>query len=387
MNALQWKKASNFEVGSFAGKLGLQQRVLPFYRAEFFDTLAAACEGGLELFAGYPQPEESIQVINQLDAAFLTPAKNLHFGRVSSPVYFLWQRGLIPWLKRWDPDVLILEANPRYFSNRRAIQWMHARKRPVIGWGLGAPPIAGQSLAEFQRRLRQGYLLSCDALIAYSQRGAQEFQELGFPKSRIFVATNAVAPPPRSPPPERAASFSDQPVVLFIGRLQARKRIDNLLHACAGLPASLQPRLVIVGEGPAREELQNLAKEIYPAAEFPGSRQAEELEPYFQRADLFVLPGTGGLAVQEAMAHGLPVLVAEADGTQGDMVRPENGWLIPPGDLGALQNTLQEALSDPVRLRRMGDQSYRIAEQEVNILAMAQVFLRAIEAVQSITRG
>ena len=386
MNA-PYREAILKDKEKFQGRLGVQQRVLPAYRVAFFDMLASACEGGMHLFAGAPRPEESIQVADELEVARYSLAHNLSFLQVNSPIYFLWQRGLIQWLKRLDPDALVLEANPRYLSNRRAIRWMHARGHPVIGWGLGAPPITDNFLADIQRELRSSFLLSCDALIAYSQRGAEEYRALGFPAEKIFVASNAVSPPPDSPPPERPPLFAHQPVVLFIGRLQARKRIDNLLRTCAGLPSALQPRLVIVGDGPAREELQNLAREIYPNADFPGSRRGKELEPYFQQADLFVLPGTGGLAVQEAMAHGLPVLVAEGDGTQADMVRPENGWLIPPGDDNALGQTLQAALSDPGRLRRMGLQSYRIAEREVNIQAMVQVFLRAIHTVRSFSRG
>ena len=82
--------------------------------------------------------------------------------------------------------------------------------------------------------------------------------------------------------------------------------------------------------------MEALAKQIYPSAEFIGAKHGDELKPYFAEADLFVLPGTGGLAVQEAMSHGLPVIVAKGDGTQDDLVRAENGWQIPPGDYGAL---------------------------------------------------
>jgi glycosyltransferase involved in cell wall biosynthesis len=102
------------------------------------------------------------------------------------------------------------------------------------------------------------------------------------------------------------------------------------------------------------------------------------LEPIFAGADLFVLPGTGGLAVQEAMAHGLPIIVARGDGTQDDLVREGNGWQIPPGDHSALANALGEALSDPAKLRRMGEESFRIASAEINLEAMADAFVHAL---------
>ena len=97
-------------------------------------------------------------------------------------------------------------------------------------------------------------------------------------------------------------------------------------------------------------------------------------------ADLFVLPGTGGLAVQEAMVYGLPVVVAEGDGTQEDLVRSENGWLIPANDENALSSALEEALIDPVRLRKMGAASFKIVQNEINIEQMVNVFVEAINS-------
>ena len=172
----------------------------------------------------------------------------------------------------------------------------------------------------------------------------------------------------------------DRATILFVGRFQARKRIDSLLRACAEMPEP-RPRLVVVGEGPEREKLEALAGEIYPYAEFVGAKHGDALKPYFAEADLFVLPGTGGLAVQEAMSHGLPVIVAKGDGTQDDLVRAENGWQIPPGDYDALVSTMREALSDVERLRKMGEESYRIVSQDINLEKMVDVFVGALNSV------
>jgi glycosyltransferase involved in cell wall biosynthesis len=217
-----------------------------------------------------------------------------------------------------------------------------------------------------------------DGVVAYSQRGAEEYRAHGIPEDRVFVATNAVVSFPEGPAPARPDHFVGQPGVLFVGRLQERKRIDMLLCACASLPADLQPQLWIVGDGPAKDGLQSLAKEIYPQADFAGSKHGPDLEAYFGKADLFVLPGTGGLAVQQAMAYALPVIVAEGDGTQDDLVRPGNGWRVSPGVQDELTETLREALSDVTRLRHMGDSSYNIVRDEVNIGSMVRVFLQAM---------
>ncbi len=361
-------------------RLAIQQRVFPAYRAPFFDALARACTGGLSVFSGAPMTDEALGKPGELRAARPVPGRNLYVGW--GPALLVWQRGMLDWLDQWDPDVLVLETNPRNVSLNNALRWMHTRRRPVIGWGLGAPPFQGRLgalLAESRRR----FLTQFDALIAYSRTGQAQFTAAGVAPERIFLAPNAATPRPAQPMPPRPPHYrAGKPVVLFVGRLQARKRVDVLLRACAALPAALQPRLLIVGDGPAREEFEAEARKVYPSAEFTGALHGAELEPYFAAADLFVLPGTGGLAVQQAMSCGLPVLVAEADGTQADLVRAENGWRMPPGDQPALVQLLAGALSDPARLRQMGAASYRIVAEEVNLERMVEVFAEVVGKVK-----
>jgi glycosyltransferase involved in cell wall biosynthesis len=369
---------------SYTGRVAVQQRVLPQYRGGFFDTLTQACTGGLSVFAGQPGTGEGIETAGELHQAHYQRTRNVHIRQVSSPRYLCWQRGILDWLKSWQPDILIVEANPRYISTPRGISWMHHRQRPVIGWGLGVPPV-GASRGSYWQRLRSarrlGFYRLFDGIIAYSQKGAGKYIEAGFPPERVYIAPNAVAFRPTSSPPPRPNETKERLNILFVGRLQARKRIDNLLLACSALPENLQPGLFIVGDGPEKANLEELAATNYPRAIFLGARHGAELEPLYTAADLFVLPGTGGLAVQQAMAHALPVIVAEGDGTQDDLVRPESGWRIPAGDLQALTATLKDALSSP-RLRRMGEEAYRIVAEEVNVERMVGAFVTALNSVR-----
>lgn len=356
----------------FNGRLALQQRVLPGYRAPFFDLLAAACDDGMSLFTGAPRANEGIATTDRLQVANYQIGKNIHlFG---GAFYLCYQQGLMNWLKAWNPDALIVEANPRYLSTPAVVNWMRERNQPVIGWGLGAPPASG-----FREKRRVNFLRQFDALIAYGQHGADEYADLGFPLDRIFTAHNSVLPSPTWELPSRPSTFNLQPVILFVGRLQFRKNVDLLLGACAEIQ---NVRLIVVGDGPEREAFEELAAEIFPSAEFVGAKHGAELKPYFEEADLFVLPGTGGLAVQEAMGYGLPVIVAQGDGTQNDLVRAGNGWQVPPDDFEALVAAMRNALSDTARLRTMGAESYRIVKEEINIERMVDTFVKALNAVQ-----
>ncbi len=365
-------------------RIGLQQRVFPAYRAPFFDALARTCTGGLSVFSGEPMVDEMLGKAGQLHYAQHVPARNVYLG--GGAFLLVWQLGLMDWLERWHPDVLVMEANPRNASTNAALRWMHSRGLPVIGWGLGAPPLRRAlpgPLPGLFLESRKRFLSQFDALISYSRTGVEQFTAAGFPRERVFLAPNAATHKPTQPPPDRPEFYAGgRPVVLFVGRLQPRKRIDALLRACAELPEGIRPRLWIVGDGPERQPLEALAAEIYPLAEFHGEKHDADLAPFYHGADLFVLPGTGGLAVQQAMSCGLPVMVAEADGTQADLVRAENGWQIPAGDDDALVRQLSAALSDPARLRRMGLASYQIVQEEVNLERMVDVFAEVINTVR-----
>lgn len=362
-------------MSTITARVGLQQRVFPEYRAPFFDLLSKACLQGFSFFYGQPRSDEAIINAPNKQPFDVEQGLNVHLFR--GRTYFCYQRGLVRWLERWQPNVLVVEANPRYLSTPAAIQWMHSRGRKVVGWGLGAPP-AGKA----ETILRNGFLKQLDAVIAYSKNGAEQYIACGLDASKVFIAPNAAARRPSKSEPIRLDSFyQNRPNVLFVGRLQARKKIEVLLQACASLPEKSKPNLVIVGDGPERERLETLSRDVYPNTRFVGAKHGVELEPFFNQADLFVLPGTGGLAVQQAMAHALPVIVGEADGTQGELVRPQNGWVLSKSDVETLAETMHGAFSDVKKLRAMGEASYQIVTEEVNLEIMVDQFVKALKSV------
>jgi glycosyltransferase involved in cell wall biosynthesis len=363
----------------FRGRLAIQQRVAPDYRRGLFDRLARASGGGASVFAGKPMPGEGIVSAEDLGAAEWVRARNRYFLR--GAFYLCWQDGIARWLSGFDPDVLVIEANPRELSNRIAIRWMKQRGRPVLAWGLGAAAARGP-LAPIRVALRRVALRGVAGAIAYSRRGQREFEALGLPPASLFVAPNAMMPRPAPVSPDslaRRGAHGRPPRLLFVGRLQPRKRVDLLIEASAAQPGPVE--LWIVGDGPARSELEALARRVLPTTKFHGDLRGAALNEVFDQADLFVLPGTGGLAVQQALGHGLPVIVASGDGTQEDIVTPENGWLIPDADAVSLTRILTHAVSDRGRLSRMGRASWQMAQDRFNLEAMADAFLTAVSAV------
>lgn len=371
---------------TFPGRIGLIQRVLTPYRVPVFDLLAARCAGGLSVLAGDPAPNEALATSDRLEHARLHAARNRYALPGSLQVF--WQEAAEEWLREWQPDALIVEANPRCLSLRRSVRWMRERGRPVLGWGMGAPRQSVR-LAALRRARVSRMVRRFDGMLAYGSRGAREYVEAGAPSDRVFVCNNAVARRPIGAPPSRPDDPGERPTVLYVGRLVPAKRVDTLIEACALLAKSsspIVPELRIVGGGPARAQLERLALARSVDASLPGALHGDSLDAEFARADLFVMPGQGGLAVQEALAHALPVIVGEGDGTQEDLVVSGNGWHIPPSDAEAMAEAMRRALSDPVALRRKGLASFAIA-QEVNVEALVDAMVDALNVTSGSSRG
>jgi glycosyltransferase involved in cell wall biosynthesis len=364
----------------FAGRAGIVQRLLQPYRISVYDMIASKCRRGLSVFASRYDHNHQPLTQRELAIAQFAPANNRYF--FNGKFDLCWQANLQRWLKTWQPDLVIVEANPRNLSTPLMIRWLRKHGCRVIGHGLGVMPLTSgfEWLRDFGRRKLIGHL---DGVLAYSSLAGDQYYALGMPRDRIFVAHNAITSKPRHQPPQRPSHFVDRPILLFVGTLIPRKSVDLLLRACAQLRTSPRPRLQIVGEGPLKQDLQQLAESLAIDCEFLGDLRGAALNEIFDAADLFALPGTGGLAVQEAMAHALPVVVSKADGTEGDLVREENGWIIKPGDAEVLARTIDLALSNPTRIREMGAASYRIVSSEINIENMSSTFVRGMRTIAS----
>jgi phosphatidylinositol alpha 1,6-mannosyltransferase len=161
---------------------------------------------------------------------------------------------------------------------------------------------------------------------------------------------------------------SDVPTVLFVGRLDQEKRVDELIKAFAALPAGVPGRLEIVGEGARREDWTALAEGLGIAerVSFRGFVSEEALLAAYAGADVFCMPGVAelqSLVTLESMAAGLPVVAADAMALP-HLVRPgRNGWLYTPGDVAELSTRLAALLTDAGLRRRMGAASREIVAE------------------------
>ncbi|MEF2277782.1 glycosyltransferase [Deinococcus sp. YIM 134068] len=152
----------------------------------------------------------------------------------------------------------------------------------------------------------------------------------------------------RSAPPVENPWPTGTRRLLTVGRLAREKRFDLVLDALAGLPDA---HLVVLGEGPEREHLVQHAERLGVAGRvsFLGVRPWTEVGAYYRLAELFLFASdteTQGLVLQEAQLMGVPVVAVGARGTLSGVSHGRSGYLVSPGDAGALREHAADLLSD-----------------------------------------
>jgi len=172
-------------------------------------------------------------------------------------------------------------------------------------------------------------------------------------------------------------------VMISIGRLAPEKNWPLLLHAAAlVLKEYPQFRLVLIGDGPDRKNLEDLAQElgIQKRVTFTGSLSFTETPSYMKAANLFgfaSITETQGLATLEAMAAGLPVVAVDASGTRDILKNGQQGYLV-ENDANALAAGIKKLLSNPDRMQKFAAAAYKKA-QSFNIEKLTERLLDVYE--------
>ena len=255
-----------------------------------------------------------------------------------------------------------------------------ARHLPIVLWtGMWYHP---QTIAHrLTAPLTRGVYRAADAIVVYGTHVERYLAAEGVDPAKIFVAGQAVSDAGLvSLAPERSSPF-----VLFVGQLENRKGIRDLLSAFSRLPA--YARLRIVGSG-SLDGLVCEAARCNPRIEVAGHVPPAGVADEFSRARCLVLPSvttatdkeTWGLVVNEAMAAGLPVVTTEAVGAAagGLVVDGRNGFVVRERDPVALAAALSRLFSDPRLATELGEQA-RIDVSAFTYARMADAFSTAID--------
>lgn len=297
-------------------------------------------------------------------------------------------RGAIkPW--RWLWTVLNLTGLGRnadvWFVNGLALEAMVANltlRKPMVQKVVGdlawerstARGWVKDNFEEFQRKryvmkvealraLRAWWTRQAYKVIVPSRYLAHWVAQWGVPGESIVVIHNALEPVDGIRPAEVPLRTPGK--VVTVGRLIPLKRIDRIMEALGRLDGV---GLVIIGDGPERGPLEELARALHISDRvyFAGQRSQAETLSLMAACDLFVLNSTHeGFphVVLEAMSLGLPVVATAVGGTPELIRDGENGRLLLPSDGQALHRALSKLLSAPFERRLLAEGALRTLER------------------------
>jgi glycosyltransferase involved in cell wall biosynthesis len=180
------------------------------------------------------------------------------------------------------------------------------------------------------------------------------------------------------PPPRAVRSVSGRDLrLLCAGRLERYKGVHLAVEAMRGLQGA---RLTIVGDGPYRAELEELAAGL--PVEFAGFQQ--EMRPYYDTADIFVMPSLGpeGLPMSslEAMGMGLPCLFSDLPVHKEMTDDGQSAMLFRCGDADSLRSGLQQMLGDLELRRRLSAAAYRTVRERYTTTIVKPAYLNVFRS-------
>jgi glycosyltransferase involved in cell wall biosynthesis len=218
----------------------------------------------------------------------------------------------------------------------------------------------------------------CDVVLAPTHVVAEALADRGVcGRVRIWgrsVDADRFRPERRSPPRRKELLGHGDLLVLSVGRISAEKRLDILLSAIELLRIERPGvRLVIAGDGPARDELESSAPD---GVEFLGELHGDELAVLYACADVFCFPSTTdtfGQVLLEAGASGLPVIAARAGGTLELVEHERTGLLVRPAGVDEMADALRRLAEEPKLRIRLGRTARSVALERTHERAFGEL--------------
>ncbi len=312
-------------------KLLIVQRVLTPYRWELFNKLSPYFQS-IEILSSKGDSAGAAKVadVNGMpENIFVTWLKSIQIqykGESRGCSFFLYPQSIINLI---SCNIVLLEGTTNLINNIYLVPLAKMMKKKVVWWGSGYSPKKRTSRRKVIDFFSSIFISMTDHQIAYSSM-AKNYMEVHMGARNCSLVLNTISTTYfESIRSKVIASISDHKFdascvrLLYVGAVEKRKRVSDLILLVDKLNGNaIKYKLTIIGDGDYIESCKEIVKKTYADnIEFAGRiYDKEKLKDYYFNADLFVMPGDGGLAIAQSLLFGLPAVCVAADGTEHDYI-------------------------------------------------------------------
>jgi len=225
--------------------------------------------------------------------------------------------------------------------------------------------------------------------IAVSEFIKRELVSQGFPEEKIVVHYIGVDTKVFSPD----LSVTRKPIVLFVGRLTEKKGCEYLLQAMARVEAEVpEAELVVIGDGPLRQALEQQAHSSLKQCQFLGTQPPAIVREWMNRSKIFCVPsiradsgdGEGfGIVFVEAQSMGLPVVSSLSGGIPEAVAQDETGFLVAERDVDGLAGHISTLLKNAALWAKFSQAGMARTRSEFDLHTQTQKLEAIYESVVS----
>ena len=287
------------------------------------------------------------------------------------------------------PDVVVLQFHVVVLTYWWAYFYMKRHNIPYIIWDCNyTRETLGGTFVRFRKHLIDFTYSKAAAIITYGTVFRDYLLKHGRKAEEVFVAQNTINI--ESIIDSRAVSCNDRSFdhplrILYVGAILERKYVDSSIKAVANLiQDGYDIYFDVVGDGTAFHQMETLIDKlnVQDRIILHGAKHGQELRAFFEKDDVFLLPGTGGLAVNEAMAYALPIISTVGDDTVVDLI-DGNGYLLKEfGDVQEIEEAIKAFIEcSEEEKKKMSRRSEQLIAERASLKNMVSQHVKAIEYV------
>lgn len=304
--------------------------------------------------------------------------------------------GLLDFIQQEKPDMIIAPGIPGT-STYRSIAKLARRKAFRLNiWSClwEHPDVKKNMLRGIKNIISRKYLQTAGYHLVYSSYARERLLQFGCKEGNIFIAYNGIElegleqlrlhETKRQQMLEQLKIKAGERVFICVGGLGPDKRVDLLLEAVKLLKQNepmLPFKLLIIGNGPMEQQLKQytIANKLEQEVQFLG-RIVEGVDDYFQLCDCLVVPGAGGLSLNQAMYWEKTCIVAHADGTEEDLIMESvTGFRFEQDSVSSLKEAMLRFMNVPqTTLDEMGTNGKKLILEQSNVDQMVKTFSKVI---------